>query len=265
MDDDVIVMDDFLAEEAGVVEEKVVDDEKVTEEEDEVVVEDLKKGTEGRLEELQQQLMDLSLQTKQLKAENEELKRDVRGKGELPREEKELTDADLLAIMDQHKDDHGVLLRVFKHVSETAAQRIANEKAEETVKDQSYKAWADRMDQITTSVLQADQRVKDNKFNQSVQRVVKEFSLTGHPAAEMLGAAVVTYAQLLAGKEGSGEAGKKGGGDAEKKPNPVSLGKKGEIGSGGGKKAGEPQLTKEQLDFCRQQGLDPKTYAKFVR
>jgi predicted house-cleaning NTP pyrophosphatase (Maf/HAM1 superfamily) len=167
--------------------------------------------------------------------------------------------------MREHKDDEGVLLRVFKHVSEKAAEKAADEKAEKVVKDQTYSQWAGKMTQVSEAVLEKESRFSDQRFKGAVDKVVNEFSLVGHPAAEMIGAAVVTYAQLLADEKAEAVATEKKRVDRAVVGSKTAVTPKGDTGKQAGGKNGAAKLSPEQLRFCRDQGIDPVQYAKFVK
>jgi hypothetical protein len=78
----------------------------------------------------------------------------------------------------------------------------------------------------------------------------------------MIGAAVVTYAQLLADEKAEASEKKRVDRAAGVKTAVTPRGDTGKVAVG---KNGAAKLTPEQLRFCRDQGIDPVQYAKFVK
>lgn len=258
---DEVIMDDLFSEEAEPTEPVSAEDSTEPEEEEVVVEESDSKVPLDKA--LQEQLLAVSSELRELRTKNQDLESRINAPPQAaPKsDEKELTDADLIAIISENRDKPDVMLRVFKHVAEQTATGIADDKANKVIKDQTYNQWAGKMTEVNDSVVQADKRLTDGAFKSSVDKVIKQFSLNGHPAAEMIGAAVVTYAQMLAG---GGEKEKAAPVEDRKEKGKLSLGKKGDT-SAPSKKNGVAKLTPEQAKFCKDQNIDPALYAKFVR
>lgn len=153
---------------------------------------------------------DIKKALEEVKAQNEKLQREVNRKWYQRRKEREaeqkaegadgkktppLTDAQLLKIMEEHKDEPAVLLQVFKHVSEATGEKIKKE----TTEDAS----------ILQEKAQAEAFLKQNMpglfdeesdTRQKVDEARGKLRLNDHPLGDFLAVAaarMVAYPEMI--------------------------------------------------------------------
>lgn len=247
---------DISPEEAG--EETTTE---TVEEEEEVVVEGEEEDEEGeaaagpdlaaKVQKLETDLYTAGREIEALRAE----KTVPKEKDAPPKEEaaEVLSHEQLVGLIKEHGDNPDVMARVMTHIAESASEKAASKKADETVKDVNYRQWYSEHKKVNDGVVgtyyQSSPQLKGE-----VGQAVKNFGLENHPLGELFVIATMEMANKEKVKE-----------DAESTRTEKLKTQKGlEKTRPGGEKKGAPKLTKEQLQVARDLEVDPKTYAKFL-
>jgi len=216
--------------------------------------------------ELKQQLLDIGMEVRTLRGQLE------RGaeKEEKPKKKQaepagdEISDDQLLAVMEEHKDNPGVLLRVYKHLAEQAATKVATGIRDETMRDVEYQSWHRELrghnDQVMGPVYQTDPQAKA-----LVADTANRLGLDKHPMGEVRAYSLIQYARRGQEVE-TKEAGKKAEASEAKRVEDIikhkGLDKTRPAGDKGAK--GKVSLSEEQKKVADKLGVSHAAYAKFV-
>ena len=212
-------------------------------------------------ERLQQQLLDVGNDIRSLKAQMEDREEEPKkGKKQAAVPEgDEISDEQLLAVMEEHKDNPGVLLRVYKHLAENAATKVATGIRDETMRNVEYQQWHRELrthnDGVMGPVYQGNPQLKS-----VVSDTTKRLGLDKHPMGEVLAFSLIQYAK---GQEKeTGKAGEKEAKRVEEIDKVKGLDKTRREGDKGSK--GKISLSAEQRAVADKLGVAHDVYAKFL-
>jgi len=243
--------DDLEVEE--IEEREVVVEEKKKEEEVEVEVEEketkiAKEPNEvaelkKQIQELQGDLLKVSLARKEPAKETKKVA-----------EQEELSDAQLLGILQEHKDDPVVQLNIIKHV----ATQIANATRDTTVKEVNEKQWKSNLSGMSNRILSEDAYLAANpNVKSKLGEYAQNLGLGDHPVGELAALAIMRMMEKSEAKVDvkSTEATKTDLKGTDKKAERTRL---------SGAQDKDVGLTQEQLAFAKKIGVSAKSYARFL-
>lgn len=212
--------------------------------------------------ELQQQLLDIGTEVRVLRAQledkGEEEKKPKGSKKAAEPAGEEISDDQLLAVMEEHKDNPGVLLRVYKHLAEQAATKVATGIRDETMRDVEYQTWHRELrthnDQVMEPVYQAEPKMKA-----VVSDTVNRLGLKDHPMGGILAYSLIQYARGQ--QKETSKADEKEAKRVEELTKVKGLDK---TRTSGDKVKGKVSLSEEQKKVADKLGVSHEAYAKFV-
>jgi len=190
-----------------------------------------------------------------------------RQKGPKKREDEEptkksdaLSDEQLIQVINEYKDNPGVLLQVFKHVAKQEALTIRDD----TVHSERQRQWAENTRTSSMGIVKEEY----GKLNQEEQNQVQEvlpglidsLGLATHPVGPLAAFAIVRMAQLTQSKAAVKEKEPK----TEEKPKTKGQMDKTRRTAGAGAVESEGRLTAEDKELLKVLGVrDPKLFLKY--
>lgn len=220
-----------------------------------------KKGSERDLAaenaELQRQLFEIGEQVKEIKATKAEPEEKKKGKTAKPSGETELSEEQLLGIMEEHKDDPRVLFQVFKHMAGSEAQRVATGIRDETMRDVEYQTWHRDLKSKSDGIMGPEYE-KDVKLRPMVNDTAARLGLDKHPMGELFAHLLIQYARGKQGKTNEAAEAERVKEITTKK----GLDKTRGASDKGAK--GKALLSAEQIKVADKLGVSHASYAKFL-
>lgn len=146
---------------------------------------------------------DLSKQFEELKAQNEKLQKELKRKFYNFRQERkqqakegvadkpQFTDAQLLKILEEHRDDPAVTLQVIKHMTEQASSKVKKEAVEDTVIQQRKEVTQQWLQQNAPEIFD-----EESELRPMHERMLHEMRLEDHPLGDFLAAAAAKMTVL---------------------------------------------------------------------
>jgi hypothetical protein len=201
------------------------------------------KEAQARIQELQGELLKLSLNKKK-----EPIIEPKKDKGEA----EQLTDAQLIAILKEHKDDPAVLFNVAKHIAEQTAKTTRDAALADMTKQNRF-AQLHGMGERVLSEDEDGYLAANPKVKAGLEEYTKNLDLDSHP----LGALAAYAIYRLVNR--SGEVAKETKTEPKADPNKGKMDKTRTATQGT-----KSSLTPDQLAMAKRFGVKPETYAKFV-
>lgn len=160
---------------------------------------------------------DIAKQFEELKSQNVELQKALNRKfynlrQERKQKEKEggnadkpqFTDAQLLKILEEHRDDPAVTLQVIKHMTEQTASKTKKEAVEDTVIKQRQEVTQNWLHQNAPEIFDESSEVRATH-----ERMLSELRLEDHPLGDFLAAAAAKMTVIPEMLKQAEEAGRK--------------------------------------------------------
>jgi len=214
-------------------------------------VEDSQLSKENR--ELRAQLLEIGQELKDIRERASRAKETPKPP---PEAEGALTQEQLEGLIDQHKENPQVLLRIFNYVAEQQAQRVATGIRDETVRNVEFQNWHRDLkthnDAVMGPILQTNPELRS-----TITETTKRLALDQHPMGELLVHALVDYARRQGDKAKEADEAAR----AEKLLKQKGHDKTRSTGDKGARTKG---LTKEHKDIADKLGISYESYAKFL-
>lgn len=196
------------------------------------------------IQELQKDLLKLSLNKKEtLPAPTEQ-------------KQEKLTKAQLVQIMKEHKDNPEVLANVIEYM----AEQKANETRDATMKDVNQKQWHSNLSGMANRIISEDEDgylAANPKVSSQLDEYAQNLGMGDHPVGKLAAYAILRLSESVKAKSSKVE---------ETKPDATPTTTKGKmektrLAAIRDKNQG---LSTEQLAMAKRFGVKPETYAKFV-
>ena len=177
-------------------------------------------------------------------------------------EEVEFTDAQLLGMLEQHKDDSTIMLQIMKHIGQQAAKKGKNEAVDAA-------AVASTKKEIDSFINQNWPEINEDgsDLRRDVEEAKKMLRLEDHPFSDYLGIAAAVMANVPDMIKEAEERGKKGGIKDKNEVNRKQAIKDKRLSEKGKKKGEKVTLPAQAAQTAKQLGLNDrqaKLYSKLL-